>query len=65
VRSRGYELLGFVVWRAAMRSIRQDARGARDRLPNRRVIAATAVLGAAAIAAVVALKRGRSSDPGV
>ncbi len=58
-----YKVLGFIVWKTVMRSVRRDAGDARAKLRERRIAVAGAALAAsAAVAALVALAhRGNGS----
>jgi hypothetical protein len=56
MRRAGYQLLGFAVWKLAVRTLRRKFGGAPTKL------AAGAVLAAVVAALVLALRRGGDSD---
>jgi len=66
-KSTAYQALGFVMWKTVMRSVRRDAREAREKIRERRLHIAGGLLAATvAIAAAAALAhRANGSSPDI
>jgi hypothetical protein len=63
-KGTAYRVLGFVVWKTVMRSVRRDASDTRARLRERRLVVAGALVAAGVAAAAVAtLRRANHSEP--